>query len=239
MENRPQSAENDDLEFRDDIDEVFGRANPNPDRIGCPPRETFARLARREQPIGDPGYEHLAKCSPCYREFRAIQESRGKEVESSVRAARTWWPAAVAAVLVLAAMGGWLLFSGRQPAGGSGAEGGGAVPSAELRAEVDLRQYSTTRGDRTTGEPTPPSLRRGSLRMTMLLPVGSEPGPYEVQIVDADLRSKAGAAGQAEIRNYITTLDAAIDLRALSPGQYQLAIRHQGDEWQLFPIRVE
>jgi hypothetical protein len=238
MENTSPSAENDDLEFRDDIDEVFGRANPNPDRIGCPPRETLVRLGRREQPIGDPGYEHLAKCSPCYREFRAIQQSRVNEIESSVRA-RAWWPAAVAAVLVLAAMGSWLLLSGRQPAGGSSGETGGAVPSGELRAEVDLRQYSTTRGDQTTGEPTPPSLRRGSLQMTMLLPVGSEPGPYEVQIVDADLRSKAAAAGQAEIRNYITTLDATIDLRALSPGQYQLAIRHEGDDWQLFPIRIE
>jgi hypothetical protein len=67
MANTPQSADNDDLQFQRDIDEVFSRANPNPDRIGCPPRDTLVRLARRQQPIGDPAYEHLAKCSPCYR----------------------------------------------------------------------------------------------------------------------------------------------------------------------------
>ena len=77
MANTPQSADNDGLQFEHDIDEVFSRANPNPDRIGCPPRDTLVRLARRQQPIGDPAYEHLAKCSPCYREFRALQEAAG------------------------------------------------------------------------------------------------------------------------------------------------------------------
>jgi hypothetical protein len=73
MANTRQSADNDDIQSQRDIDEVFSRANPNPDRIGCPPRETLAALARRQQPIGDPGYEHLAKCSPCFREFKALQ----------------------------------------------------------------------------------------------------------------------------------------------------------------------
>ena len=59
----------------DELDEVLGRANPNPDRMGCPPRETLIALARRAQPIGDPAYEHLLKCSPCYREFRSLQRS--------------------------------------------------------------------------------------------------------------------------------------------------------------------
>ena len=57
----------------DEFDEVLGRANPNPERIGCPPRETLVELAQRARPIGDPAYQHLLKCSPCYVEVRTLQ----------------------------------------------------------------------------------------------------------------------------------------------------------------------
>ncbi len=59
----------------DEIDLLFGRANPNPARAGCPPYEVTIALARRERPIGDPVYEHLGCCSDCYREFRQIQQA--------------------------------------------------------------------------------------------------------------------------------------------------------------------
>lgn len=65
-------SDDDDANFRDDIDEVLSRANPNPERIGCLSRETLVELSRREQPIGDPAYEHLLRCSPCYRDFKAL-----------------------------------------------------------------------------------------------------------------------------------------------------------------------
>jgi hypothetical protein len=64
-------------------------------------------------------------------------------------------------------------------------------------------------------------------------------GSYEIQILDSYLKSRASATGQAEIRNYITTLQSAIDLRSLPPGTYQLAPRRRGEEWQLFPARIE
>lgn len=67
-------SDDDDGNFRDDIDEVLSRANPNPERVGCPSRDTLVALARRSQPLGDPAYEHLLKCSPCYLEFKALKE---------------------------------------------------------------------------------------------------------------------------------------------------------------------
>ena len=66
--------DDDDANFRDDIDEVLSRANPNPERIGCLSRETLVGLSRRELSLGDPAYEHLLKCSPCYRLFRSLQQ---------------------------------------------------------------------------------------------------------------------------------------------------------------------
>jgi hypothetical protein len=62
----------------DEIDEVLSRANPNPDRVGCPPRETLIALARKEAPLDDPAYEHLTNCSPCYVDFRALQRELGQ-----------------------------------------------------------------------------------------------------------------------------------------------------------------
>lgn len=57
----------------DDIDTFFGYANPNPTRTACVPDDVLLALARRERAIEDPTYEHLTKCSPCYREFRRLQ----------------------------------------------------------------------------------------------------------------------------------------------------------------------
>lgn len=66
-------SDDDDANFRDDIDEVLSSANPNPERIGCLSREALIELSRRELPLGDPAYEHLLKCSPCYRTYRALR----------------------------------------------------------------------------------------------------------------------------------------------------------------------
>src|SRR5580765_480877 len=75
MSSRRSEDEPPRLKPGDEIDELFGRANPNPARVGCPPRSVLVEMARRERPIGDPIYEHLTKCSPCYVEVRSIQET--------------------------------------------------------------------------------------------------------------------------------------------------------------------
>lgn len=74
MAQTEQPPDDDDVRFRDEIDEVLSRANPNPERMGCLSRETLIGLARRAQPLGDPAYEHLVRCSPCYRKFRSLQK---------------------------------------------------------------------------------------------------------------------------------------------------------------------
>ena len=59
---------------QNEFDLLFGYGNPNPARAGCPPADVLAVLSRRERPIGDPAYQHVAHCSPCFREFRALQQ---------------------------------------------------------------------------------------------------------------------------------------------------------------------
>jgi hypothetical protein len=92
------------LKWPDEIDEMFGRANPNPERLGCPTRDVLAALAKRQRPITDPAYDHLSKCSPCYLEVRALQQEHSLQRQ---RRLRVWSAAAVLALLTAAL--GWFL----------------------------------------------------------------------------------------------------------------------------------
>ena len=74
MTKRPGEPYPSSFRSEDEFDELFGHGNPNPRRIGCPSRDVLEALARRERPIEDPAYEHVANCSPCYREFRALHQ---------------------------------------------------------------------------------------------------------------------------------------------------------------------
>ena len=59
----------------DDVDEVLSHANPNPDRVGCPPKDTLIALARKILPLDHSAHEHLTRCSPCYVEVRFLRQS--------------------------------------------------------------------------------------------------------------------------------------------------------------------
>jgi hypothetical protein len=76
MTKRPGDPDPPTFRPEDEFDELFAHGNPNPDRIGCPTRDVLEALSKRERPIEDPAYQHVANCSPCYCEFRALQQAR-------------------------------------------------------------------------------------------------------------------------------------------------------------------
>lgn len=213
----------------DEVDEVFARANPNPERIGCPSDDVLAALARRERPLSDPAYEHLGRCSPCYRAVRTLQQTAAAAAAARRRRVVRWLSAAAA--LVIAMLAAWLFVSRR---------GENHTPSGpELQARLDLREYETMRSVPEQPERQPLRLKRGRLLLTILLPVGFESGNYELQMLDSELRSRASATGNAEIRDYVTTLETTLDLRSLPSGNYRLALRRGGENWRFFPAQVE
>lgn len=222
-------------EFRseDEIDEIFSRANPNPTRAGCPPHEVLVAVAGKKLPIGNPAYEHLAKCSPCYQEFRRIQQS----AQSPRRFAlpRAIWLAAVAAVILIAVGAVWMFRPSERATPPSTSVAVAKLPAVPQPLQIDLRKYSISRTDQRTPVLEPVRLMRSAMNLTILLPVGSEPGRYDVELLDSALRSQASATGHAEIKDFVTTLQATMDLQSVHPGAYQLAVRHQGDDWRLFP----
>ena len=203
-----------------EFDELFGRAYPNPDRVGCPSRADLIALARRQRPIGDPAYDHIKECSPCYLEGRAIQEA-----DASRRRILTW--AATAVLAIAAGTGGWMLTKGGDPV------------ATEIHAELDLRPYAIMRGESQTADRPPLQLPRGQVLLTLFLPTGSEPAPYEVEVRDSNAVSKASARGEARVQNQVTVLALTVSTGSLSPGAYQLAVRRAGDRWQEFPLRVD
>ena len=77
------------------------------------------------------------------------------------------------------------------------------------------------------------------IRLTLVLPNGSEPGAYDIEVRSADDRAHATASGNATLRDFITRLSADIDLRSVPRGTCQLAIRRTGEGWQLVPVRIQ
>lgn len=221
------------FQIENEMDLLLGRAHPNPTREGCPPRDLLVSLSRRELPIGDPAYEHFSKCSPCYQELRALQQADAAALKAAVRRKRLAY--AAAAVLVLGIAGSWFAL---RRAGDADRLTRPTTQTAAQSARLDLRPLAVTRSEEQRVAAAPLVVPRARVNATILLPVGSSPGEYDVRILDADLRARATAKGSAEIRNYITTLEAVIDVSALEAGDYQLALRRDGGEWQMFPLRV-
>lgn len=229
MANRANHPDSRDFIDRDEMDALFEDANPNPQRIGCPPREVLSALARRERAIEDPSYEHLTQCSPCYREFRALRQQTSQLPGPTARSSVQWF-AAVAALLLLLAASAWLYFRS------TGAPNAPVQPPvvAAIPLELDLRPFGVVRSEQPKGDLPPLALSASRLELILLLPTGSEPGAYEVRLLDASSRVLASASGQAEIRNFVTTLQAAIDLRSTPAGEYRLAVRREGEGWAFY-----
>jgi len=231
MTNGGQRPDPSGFRIENEMDLLFGRAHPNPTREGCPSADMLTRLARRELPIGDPAYDHIGKCSPCYQELRVLQQA-GATNARLLRRRRLGFAAAAVFALVLA--GSW--FALRRGDSTLVTAPPASVPASQV-ASLDLRPLAVTRSeDQKT--PKPLEAPRGRVNATILLPVGSSPGAYEIRILDSDLRVRASAKGSAEIRNYVTTLEAPIDLSTVDQGDYQLTLRREGGEWQMFPLRV-
>lgn len=227
-------------EAEHEIDLLLGGAHPNPTREGCPPREALVALARRQVPVGDPIGEHVSQCSPCYREMRAIQQAEGIRPADEPRASRSWWPAAAAAVLVVAAgLVAWLVYGNRPPAPSPSPVPGQVVAEAEpVEVTLDLRKYSVTRSDAPAEDLPPLVLPRAKVRLTLLLPVGSEAGEYEVRVVGQEAEVVARAVVKAEKTGFLVRLVATLELVAAKPGSHQLITRRRTEEWTRYEVRV-
>jgi hypothetical protein len=194
---------------------------PNPERTGCPGRDVLKRIASHEMPLteAEKWLDHLTSCSPCYRDFSQLQKVK------ELRRKQTWL-AIAAAILLCAAVGGWAFVHWHN--------GTQTVQTATL----DLRDWSVARGAAPNPNLPPVELDRRASSLTILLPVGSAVGAYEIRIVTHSGNPVLDADGTAELQNGTTRLPVAVSLRSLSPGSYVLQIRRAGLEWNSYPLIV-
>lgn len=202
---------------------------PNPERVGCPGREFLAALAfnRKSIPVTDPRLDHVVHCSPCFRELTEM-----KSVAKG-RRNRIWASTCVAAAVVLIGFALWA--SGilkRIPASN--------VRSAPIVAQIDLQNRSITRGVPTAPQTSQPILiPKGQLKLSILLPVGSEAGTYDIQILKDVDKPLVGGSGRAYIVNGTTTLKVSVNTSSLPSGNYLLGVRQPPLDWAFNPITVE
>ncbi|MCL4850128.1 MAG: hypothetical protein KJZ78_01950 [Bryobacteraceae bacterium] len=205
----------------DEIDELFAGANPNPRRVGCPGFEVLRAAARRKLPMQHEAYGHLSECSECYREFGAYRESRRRLL--SIRAAL-----AAAAIVAVVIGGAYLVRS----LGVSRWSGG---PVAIV---LDYRDESVTRSE--AGDPirSPKSLPRANVAATIFPPAGSEPGEYEVRLVDGSGQVRFGRSAVARMEDFAVRFKVSLDLQSVPRGAYSLEIHRVGEDWDPHPVVI-
>jgi hypothetical protein len=163
-----------------------------------------------------------------------IKALREKSSEAGARSP-SWWLAASAALLLLIAAGIWFYFYAGSPPG----DRTRSPVMAEADVRIDLRPYAVARSEQRPVGLLPIALSSQRLRMTVLLPAGSEPGPYALRLLDSSSREVISATATAEIRDFVTTLLTTVDLRSIPAGEYQLGVRREGEDWHSYPVSVK
>ena len=212
------------LELSDNalLDTIYSSVEPNPDRVGCPPRSALQELATRTRLLSDPLWDHVMECAPCRIDVREMGRERPAVPVRS--AARPVSLAAATILVLIIGVGAWFLTRDSGPL---------------TSVTGDLRQYAVTHSDQPQASGPALDLPRRLVRLTLLLPNGSEPGRYVLEVRGSDGLARTTASGDATRQGFITGLATDIDLRSAPPGPCQLAVRRTGEDWQLFPIRIQ
>ena len=210
---------------------------PNPERIECPGPDFLRKMAtdRHSISIRDPRLRHVARCSPCFREFTAVRAEAAAKRRRKRRAL-------VSAGIIVVGMGtaGILERASLAPLFRLG---GQTSTGTYVAATLDMKDRSVVRG--AEGPPPPPpqanSLRlpRKKVNLTITLPFASEPGPYEVEILREIGNPLHSASGEAHVENGATLLTVKLDLANLSSGAYLIGLRRVPWDWTFHAIVIE
>ena len=199
------------------------RAYPNPDRIGCPAPEALDGMARRTIPMDASAQDHIFHCSPCFSTYLGIRiQIRRRRL---IRTTGMW---AAAAVLIIA-----LTYSGYRVLGS-------ATPR-QFNVGFNMKEHPVFRGvHQAATHPSPFILPRGTVHVSLTLPLASEPGFYQVEISrDGQTEPVMSTSGKAALRSDGSTL-LEIDMNSakLRPGEYALGIRTDNSDWSYSSLVV-
>jgi hypothetical protein len=205
-------------EFDGLFEDVYLNAYPNPDRVGCPGLDALRGLASKELPIGHPAREHIARCSPCFQEFRALQ----RQLQQRKRAKQAWLSGGVlatAAAVIIVALA--------------------IIPRHQSRHQIATWNIQSALRDADVNGGHRLSVGRGEGIVEVNLPFGSDAGEYEIEI----RRLEESPAIQrytatATVSNGKTRLSLVADFRKLPAGMYTLAYRPDHAAWRTAPLVI-
>lgn len=219
--------------LKGEVQEAILRNYPNPERRGCPGSDVLQQFASRTRPLVGRDWDHATHCSPCYREFLELRASAKQAVEEPNRqplVLRQWMLVACAAFVVVCLS--IFLISRTTP----------GTPEPQQVVSVDLKDYPILRGpapDSLPGSRGALVLPRQVLQLRLTLPLGSEPGRYEVQFfreTDAPPLWTTSARAVEEDGLVILTFNGNFGFQ---PGSYQLGIRRDDWAWRYYPVRLD
>ncbi|HEX5426267.1 MAG TPA: hypothetical protein VF283_22455 [Bryobacteraceae bacterium] len=219
------------------IEEILLHGFPNPERVGCPPRETIQALAERRIGRDDPAWNHIWHCSPCFADFKEIRDARLARVEGAERRAKrkravSMWAAAAVACACLIAIA--VILVNR-----TGSSRGTAVIA------VDLTNAGTFRGQTEDTARVLAKLPRKLDELHITLPLFSPPGQYVLAILKSPSENAAIALGSATATGSGAKMKLVVtlDLSAAQPGRYYLATRREEQGQQeaayYYPVLVD
>ena len=211
---------------------------PNPKRAGCPEQATLRAMAVRDKSfhLSSQLVSHVATCSPCFREYSKVRENAKHQRIAKVMMA--------IAASVLIAVGAYTLqpwlWHRSSPSPPPIAQVPAPVPTPAPVATVvvNLASLVRTRGQGTqfTDRVTLPAKR---LRVRFLMPIGSEPGRYEVQMVRPGGESVVATFATANIVDGVTSFEVEVSLETFKSSSLMLLVRLQGLTWQRYPLYIE
>ena len=102
---------------------------------------------------------------------------------------------------------------------------------------VDLSHWVRPRGAEQQPNEQPVQLELARLNLTIRLPVGEEPGEYQVALRRGEATLVQGSSA-GKLENQITTLHLQFDCSSLRSGPYVLAIREDERSWEEYPALV-
>jgi len=206
--------------------DVLGRSLlkdfPNPERIGCPGPDVLERIASHDMPLSEAEkwLDHLGSCSPCYTDFKQLQQADASRRRRMVLAI-------AAGILVAVAVTGWTLFHKRTE-----------TLSAQT-AVVDLRDRSIARGSEPNPSEPPLEISRRASHLNIYLPLGSSDGQYDVRILASQDRVLLSTNGSGSGQQGLTSLVVDVNLSSASRGLYVLQLRKADSGWATYPLRVK
>ena len=221
-------------ELQDIVQQAILREFPNPERNGCPGQVSLRELANRPRPTRDAVWEHVTHCSPCYQEFLDLRNQVKAQLERQRRAVLR--RRVVIAVVVVLAGGAIATYEISQRGAFPKPPAAGPYESASL----DLKDRSVTRSvEKQASKAQPLILPAKRLDLSIFLPVGSEPGRYDVQLLKKIDEPLLSVSGEATVQNGTTILRARLDLTGQTTGSFLVGLRQPPSDWTYYPVTIQ